>query len=60
MSGIRRISLPPDGGWHVALRIGWSLYWQDGTPERCQRPVPIPDEDTVPAEEHDDESSIGG
>lgn len=60
VSSVRRIKLPPDGCWNVSLRIWWGLFWSDGTPERCQRPVPLPPEDAQPSEEMADESSIGG
>jgi hypothetical protein len=57
---VRRIKLPPDGCWNVSLRIWWGLFWQDGTPERCQRPVAIVDDEPEPRDEHADESTIGG
>lgn len=59
MSG-RRIPVPPDGCWQSLLRIWWAMHWRDGTPEKCQRPMPMPDDEPATRDEEADASSIGG
>lgn len=44
MSAHRRLAVPDKtifrGGFDSILRAWWRAYWEDDTPERCQRKAP--------------------